>query len=125
MKKLAPLFLALSVALGGLLVSPAQAAYPAYPGTVVTSCHVKLLKHGKKAKFSVTTDGNGTPTGRVKVVAKRHHKKVKHVYAYGGGVTKRHFKRLASGRWKVRMVYTPPTGSVYKGCVRVRYQSFG
>jgi len=122
MKKLAPLFLALAVALGGVLVSPAEAAYP---GTVVTTCHVKLLKHGKKARFSVTTSGNSTPTGRVKVVAKRHGKKIKRVYAYSGGVTKRKFKRLASGRWKVRMVYTPPTGSVFKGCVVVRYQRFG
>jgi hypothetical protein len=122
MKKLAPLFLALAVALGGLLVSPAQAAYP---GTVVTTCHVKLIKHGKKAKFSVTTAGNGTPTGTVKVVAKRHLKKIKRVYAYSGGVTKRKFKRLANGRWKVRMVYRPPTGSVYKRCVAVRYQRFG
>jgi hypothetical protein len=122
MKKLAPLFLALTVALGGLLVSPAEAAYP---GTVDTSCHVKLLKHGRKVRFSVTTDGNGTPTGTVKVVAKRHHTKVKRIYSYSGGVTRRHFKRLASGRWRVRMVYTPPTGSVFQSCVRVRYQTFG
>ncbi len=122
MKKVAPLFLALAVALGGLLVSPAQAAYP---GTVATTCHVKLLKHGKKVRFSVTTSGNSTPSGIVKVVAKRHHKKTKRFYADSGGVTKRKFKRLASGRWKVRMVYTPPTGSVFKRCVRVRHQTFG
>lgn len=121
MKKLAPLFLALTVALVGLEVSPAQAAYP---GTVATSCHVKLLKHGKKARFSVTTDGNGAPTGSVKVVAKRHHKKVAKTYAYTGGVVTKRFARLANGRWRVRMVYTPPAGSVYMSCVVVRYQRF-
>lgn len=119
MKKLAPLFLVLAVALGGALVSPSQAAYP---GSIVTSCHVKLIKHGKKVRFSVTTSGNARPTGHVKVIAKRHHKRIARTYAYNGGVATKRFKRLASGRWRLRMVYTAPTGSVYKGCVLVRYQ---
>ncbi len=115
------LFAALSVC-GLVAVSSAPAGADPYPGTVQTTVVVKHKKkvpvrHRIKIKVTVTAAGNAQPTGQVKIKVKRvggGAKKFKRTVSYAGGTVKfRTGKLKRPGRYKVKVKYIPPAGSVF------------
>lgn len=116
-------FLASALAIGALLmtlltVAPAQAAYP---GTVPASCYnssllTPVIKPGSRARVlvDVTTTGTARARGTVRLVLTRGDvRKVREV-TYRGTPIKVYTARVYTGSWKLRVVFIPSKGSIYK-----------
>jgi hypothetical protein len=122
MKRLIAGLLFAALASCGLVgISSATASADPYPGTVKTTVIVKVKKHtfvGRKAKIkvTVTASGNAQPAGKVKIVVKRvgGGAKFKRNLNYTGGTVKFKTHKLKKpGRYKIKVKYLPPAGSVF------------
>ena len=120
-------FLALGLAIGALLmtlltVAPAQAAYP---GTVPTSCYnssllTPVIKPGSRARVLVDVKAAGTarPHGTVRLVLTRGDVRKAREVTYIGTPMKIYTAKVYTGRWKLRVVFIPSKGSIYKRSVK-------
>ena len=126
MKLLSGLIGAFALVISGLVVAPAANA--AYPGTVATSCNFSKpakVKKGKKlfASYSIGTSGNASPAGKVTFKVYRVKKNGDLVFnrslsnSFNGGAAVRSLGKFhKKGKWRVQLVFTPASGSVYKHC---------
>jgi len=123
MKKLSVLIIAaamLATSLIGLSAS-ADASSP-YPGTVKTKCHV-AYKHARnhkkvvRARGWVTSSSNLRVRGKLIYRVKTHGKIVRaKTFNYGGGAKARRLGKLKKGHYRIKLVFRPKHGSVFKGC---------
>lgn len=122
MKKLATLIATSTLALGAALVAPAANAADPYPQSVETTCTVTTnspVTKGRTVRVRVNwfSAGNASPRGdiRVKVVRRKDDKLVRDVERYfSGKALTFKFRGLRPSGYKVRVIATSPSTSVFK-----------
>jgi hypothetical protein len=97
-----------------------------YPGTIDTTCEAEALNNPEvgdaaRARFRVTTDGNGGASGRVTFTYERRTNDnvvAEYSRSYDGpGWTDYRFQDLPRGKYDVRVNFnSQPADSVYKNC---------
>lgn len=120
MKKLA-LLLATALAFSGLVaISSGTATASPYPGTVSTHSKV-AVKHKKSHKkhlrptIRVTTSGNATVKGVVRIRAINRNGRIRtYSFVYSGNHAYT-LPRLPRGIYKIKVTFVPKSGSVFKG----------
>lgn len=121
MKKLiVGLFVAMLMGTGlvAFTSSSATAACP-YTGCVDTTTHLRgpghiEPRHRATFRVKVTTDGNATPKGTVRLTIRKPGSSFSREHSLVGGKTTFRSKRLARGHYRVTAKYIPKPGSVFK-----------
>jgi len=123
MKKFSVLIATLAMLTTSLIgLSAAADASSPYPGTVATKCHV-AYKHARSHKKVVRARGWVTSSSNIRVRGtliyrvKTHGKIVRaKSFDYAGGAKARNLGKLKKGHYRIKVVFRPKHGSVFKGC---------